>query len=1281
MKSRLSYSSRRGALALAVLATTSALRAEDLSPPVILQYFESKWSTMEKRAPDVFMAGYGALWTPPPGRALYDDQGGGIGYNIYDRFDMGKAGDPTLYGTEKGYRQLINATHQFNSDVYVDYIHHHVASWDIPEYDGANGYTPPVGAEVHDTRDYPGFELSNAYVGAASFDPNYRNFAGYRDTYPDAPPVNDGNSTQFQYQYRLAHLITIDLTSTRSFVRNPVPGDANNIPQAPSAWAFPSTTIVNGQPGASTILRQANSPTNDNKRFYPDNSLPGITVTDPFNGGGSYTIHPYNLADPSQGDPSSETNVGYMMRYAQWLVNDVGVDGLRIDAARHVPYGADSDPYNPNDINVPALIDRAVFRQSRRTNLDGSQRTTFSFQEVFTGDKGFNHQFVRKDINPNTPSVVGGNRDVLDFPAWFAMRNNLTSDGLTNNWYDIRYASQDSQDDGISNNGSESIRFVINHDDGKGNSSAQNSDYIYLDNVAHAWTLMQPGNAYVYFNSHEFDRTGNTTFFLKDGRGDALGGQYGNIITKLVDIRNSYGRGNFAERWIDGGGFSNIYAFERDRSMIVGLNSALGTVTNFDQRTMFTGFAAGSHLVELTGNADDATVDPNNDIPSTVTVDGGGNITMRIPRNQNTNGVTHGRGYVIYGLQRPQGSLALSNVSQTLAGTPNGNNATDRITSIDVIAANSFNITLNTSAVTLSDGYRDFSADGDRGYVRIDGGLNLNGNSGVDYTTQGDTRYGFENFVTTNSPGYGSGTGNGTYVQTINTANLSEGYHYITARAYRQRSDGGADIYNDFRKVVYIDRLPPSSAIDSLTQSTAGSAQNMNVQTRSLDLTGDNVHVFLDLGAALTDGQILSMVGGGSASTQIDRDLFRKDFTNLTKGTHVLSIVTREISGNYSIIRGTGLQVAGTFGLGFGDLDSNSAVNSSDISQFSTVLQSNNNQYNAGAEANTDGLINLSDTFLLGPRLAALNADASTLSAYNNLIDNSYVTSGTYTVNANHTVFDVTAGTTHVLGGSTLTARSIRGNSLTVESGAAVQLQPQSAGGSTSVAKTLAISGTGQIDLSDGAMIVQFDSNPSPLAAVRQYLINGRGGTDFGNATWQGTGGIASAAAAPGGIGDGINPGDGISFAIGYVENSFLPQLGVGSFTTFGGQPVDGGSLLVRFTRGADCTLDGRVNTDDVTIVGADFGNPGTGEWFLGDFDYDGICDTDDVTVLGAMYDPTAPALSEAQLTAQYGSEFAAAFENGRRLGPSVPEPASSLLIGVGAYATLCRRRRRRQRC
>ena len=50
----------------------------------------------------------------------------------------------------------------------------------------------------------------------------------------------------FEYQYRLAHLITIDLTNhnNRFFVRNPVPGNAQDIPQSANNFAIASAGSI-----------------------------------------------------------------------------------------------------------------------------------------------------------------------------------------------------------------------------------------------------------------------------------------------------------------------------------------------------------------------------------------------------------------------------------------------------------------------------------------------------------------------------------------------------------------------------------------------------------------------------------------------------------------------------------------------------------------------------------------------------------------------------------------------------------------------------------------------------------------------------------------------------------------------------------------------------------------------------------------------------------------------------------------------------------------------------
>src|SRR5206468_1173916 len=124
-------------------------------------------------------------------------------------------------------------------------------------------------------------------------------------------------------------------------------------------------------------------------------------------------------------------------------------------------------------------------------------------------------------------------------------------------------------------------------------------------------------------------------------------------------------------------------------------------------------------------------------------------------------------------------------------------------------------------------------------------------------------------------------------------------------------------------------------------------------------------------------------------------------------------------------------------------------------------------------------------------------------------------------------------------------------------------------GGSTASTSTLTaaptIAGGAQLDLDDNAMIINYTGS-SPAAAVRQLLVSGRGPAGFGNATWNGLGGITSSKASTPAQGLG-GTGDGVNLAIGYAENSALP---LGSYTSFKGQTVGSSSILIKFTRGAD---------------------------------------------------------------------------------------------------------------
>jgi hypothetical protein len=130
---------------------------------------------------------------------------------------------------------------------------------------------------------------------------------------------------------------------------------------------------------------------------------------------------------------------------------------------------------------------------------------------------------------------------------------------------------------------------------------------------------------------------------------------------------------------------------------------------------------------------------------------------------------------------------------------------------------------------------------------------------------------------------------------------------------------------------------------------------------------------------------------------------------------------------------------------------------------------------------------------------------------------------------------------------------------------------------------------------------------------------------------------------------------------LGYADNATLP---LGAYSSFHGAAVNGTSVLIAYTRTGDANLDGVVNDDDVTIVGATYA-PGVpnASWALGDFDYNGFVDDDDITLLGALYDPSAPPVAAEDAVS--GASAAA-----------VPEPHTLWLLVAGSAGVLAITRR-----
>ena len=148
-----------------MLALPSALatfmqpaRAEDASQPPILQLFESRWQTIEGRMPDIFQAGYGRLWLPPPERA--DSGNTSVGYDVYDRFDLGSPRNETLYGTETSLKTLVTSAHTAGVLVNTDFIANHDGFSNSGTVDTKGTATTTDDVSFAQAGGYPGFALS-----------------------------------------------------------------------------------------------------------------------------------------------------------------------------------------------------------------------------------------------------------------------------------------------------------------------------------------------------------------------------------------------------------------------------------------------------------------------------------------------------------------------------------------------------------------------------------------------------------------------------------------------------------------------------------------------------------------------------------------------------------------------------------------------------------------------------------------------------------------------------------------------------------------------------------------------------------------------------------------------------------------------------------------------------------------------------------------------------------------------------------------------------------------
>ncbi|MGP1346746.1 MAG: hypothetical protein ACTS3F_08790 [Phycisphaerales bacterium] len=903
------------ALAGSALTGVVADAATDSAPgPAILQWFETGYPNVERKMPDFFMAGYGAVWFPP-NRVAADPSS--PGYDEFNKFSLGTPSNPTIYGTEQGFRSVMEQFHRANARVFLDLIANHCS--------GRNGSAGFIAAGG-----YPGFWMNPPGPKFAGSDWGDFNDGSKQSENPGGPNYD-------LFKGDLVGLIDIDLSGPgyncsdgawrHFFIRHPV--DASNPENLP----------------AGTVH---NTPDPNNRRLYPDLDLPARTVVEPFSGR-VFQLHPFNTESPLQGDPVAEDATGLLMRQSRWLMEEFGVDGFRLDAVKHIP-----------NCFWNNFWDAAV--HEGRIGPDGQRVSPFSFGEAVAGNDFILNNYIRKD--------AFAARDALDLNGAGQLRTLYDSGGF-GSWQNVLSAHLDSQDDGF-NNGTLGVNHVTSHDNGSngnGGSAPAMPTGRSLGFTQHAYVLLRTGPAIVYHNSREMiDRFQSRGFWPREGQPLALGIDIDRVtpddtITRLVQIRNSHARGQFFVRNAD---ISDVLVFERASNgkgnLLVAVNDRYDT--GFDQRTVVTSFPQGTRLHELTGNASDPDTDPFDDIADVLIVGPGGGVTIRVPRNASSTAGEHHKGYVAYGPVTPAGGLALTNVDTTIPGEPGSVvSYSRRLTPIDVISAESFDLVLTTAAGDPLDPSTDDFAS----FVINQGFVDFNGNGVIDEDDPGSEFYGHETFATVFEPLYNSGGTNGLYVQTINTDDLPEGMNYISAKAFRHRSaanneQGGAPLYTDFRRVIYVDRVPPPMEAVSIT--TLCDLGLANITVGNPDFTANKVYAYLDL----PEGEPVPPPGQSLPVIVQDRGRWRVAVNNLSKGLHTLMVVAVESPGGVDLSQSV---TTIPFVIG-ADIDGDSELDPRDLYAFYEL-----EGYSCEADLNSDGMVNAVDAALLSDLIRTTHGESA----------------------------------------------------------------------------------------------------------------------------------------------------------------------------------------------------------------------------------------------------------------------------------------------------------------
>ena len=492
----------------------------------MVQLFNVSYAEIVKKMPELAEAGYTALWLPPPTKA---SGGLSVGYDLWDPFDFGSKDQRstvrTRYGTESELQLMIEVAHRFGIRVYFDNIMNHRA-FDIPGFNE----TTPTGGEGQDEL-YPGMVPEDFHLRKTE-DGFYRKWDNTRDWNSAWQVMNLGLSDLIDIAHENPNANhganEGDTHPKYSFVR-----DLNRPEQYDHdkdgkriyfGWLIDKARAELGSSTNATQLRtHATQYIKDNRAAYIE-------------------------------------DVGaYLIRAVRFKMDRLKIDGLRLDAVKHVPdyfygqmSGADKDTSDAGYIGGAQL----QFNISRGFS-DANHRDS-----VFEDKRGRDDAMMFGE-HLGQPPGYGGYWD----SGMRLVDNDLRS--LLNN----RLGNPSASLAGLDASGAGGFPAGL----GVTHANSHDSDFAAQKEWQHAYYMFREGMGLVYSDGYykagtlgesggAFPRHANTHFL----------GQFSDPrIPNIMRLHSDFARGLQQGRWGDG----DFLAFERrDNRDKVG-NTRIGTAS------------------------------------------------------------------------------------------------------------------------------------------------------------------------------------------------------------------------------------------------------------------------------------------------------------------------------------------------------------------------------------------------------------------------------------------------------------------------------------------------------------------------------------------------------------------------------------------------------------------------------------------------------------------------------------------------------------------------------